>query len=95
MKNSKAKQNFKKQEIRTNRKGDKSWFFNNVLHREGGLPAIVYADGCKDWLVDGLYHRIDGPARTYTSGRRDFYINGEFLTEDEFNERVLEEHSYD
>jgi len=90
----KGKQNFKKNDIRTNRKGDKTWYRNNVVHREG-KPAIVYADGSKDWLIDGLYHNLAGPARTYPSGRCDYYINGEWLSEDEFNERVLEEHEYD
>lgn len=32
-----------------------------VTHRVDG-PALIYADGYQEWRVDGLLHRLDGPA---------------------------------
>lgn len=32
-----------------------------ILHRKGA-PAKIYKDGREEWLQDGLYHRLDGPA---------------------------------
>ena len=33
--------------------GDKYWWVNDKLHREGGLPAIEHANGDKYWYVNG------------------------------------------
>ena len=41
--------------IKYYKKGTKTY------HREDG-PAIQYADGSKEWCIDGKLHRIDGPA---------------------------------
>lgn len=32
-----------------------------VTHRVDG-PAIIYADGYKEWRINGTLHRLDGPA---------------------------------
>ena len=32
------------------------------LHRENDLPAIIYANGKKEWWVNGKQHRDAGPA---------------------------------
>ena len=53
--------------------GDKSYYLNGNLHREGG-PAIEYARGSKCWYKDGKRHREDGrPAVEHANGQR-FYI---------------------
>lgn len=40
------------------------------------------------WLYRSLkIHRQDGPAIEYTDGIKEWYINGERLTEQEFNSR--------
>jgi hypothetical protein len=57
------------------------------LHRLDG-PAVEYADGSKEWYVDGKLHRLDGPAIEYTDGHKAWYVNGEDMTEKEFNEYI-------
>ena len=57
------------------------------LHRLDG-PAIERADGTKYWCQNSLIHRTDGPAVEYADGEKRWYINGEVLTEAEFNQRV-------
>ena len=36
----------------------------------------------------GLLHRIHGPAIEWANGTRRWYLNGEYLTEREFHERI-------
>lgn len=38
------------------------------------VAAIVKAT--KQWILDGMYHRIDGPAIEYSDGTRHWYVNG-------------------
>ena len=38
--------------------GTELWYFNGQLHRDGGLPAIIYPDGRREFYVDGV--RIGG-----------------------------------
>jgi len=39
------------------------WFYSNdVLHRDGGLPAVISDDGSKHWYFYGTRHREGGPA---------------------------------
>tara|TARA_R110000803_G_scaffold5230_14_gene17398 strand:+ start:443 stop:733 length:291 start_codon:yes stop_codon:yes gene_type:complete len=90
----KSKSYYKPNEIRTNKAGDKTWFRNGVVHREG-LPAIIMVDGSKEWLENGDFHRVDEPARVFANGDKSWYLHGEKLTEAQFNERVFEASSYD
>ena len=59
----------------------------NQLHRDEG-PAIEWRNGTKSWFQYGIRHRTDGAAIEYSDGDKAWYINGEELTEDEFNQRV-------
>ena len=36
-----------------------------------------YSDGSIEWLLNGLYHRTDGPACEYSNGTKIWYLNGE------------------
>ena len=65
--------------------GDKSWYINGLRHREDG-PACEYINGIKEWYQNGRRHREDGPAYEYP-GIKQWFIEGEELTEDEFNQR--------
>ena len=67
--------------------GSKEWFINGLLHREDG-PAIEHIDGSKAWYQYGKIHREDGPAVEGVSGTKYWYINGEQLSEQEFNEMI-------
>ena len=48
---------------------------SKALHRTDG-PAIEFADGGKEWWVDGKRHRVDGPACEYAEGSKYWYVNG-------------------
>jgi hypothetical protein len=73
--------------------GVKHWVMNGVLHREDG-PAIEYhlacPDGVRKWSFNGEWHRIDGPAIEYANGRKEWWINGKKISEEEFNNRKLD-----
>jgi len=45
------------------------------LHREDG-PAIEWADGCKEWWIDGQRHRVDGPACEWSDGGKEWWYSG-------------------
>ena len=36
----------------------------------------VYKNGNKEWYLNGLYHREDGPAVEYANGDKFWYVNG-------------------
>jgi len=66
--------------------GHKEWYQNDKLHRLDG-PAIEWSDGDKFWYQNGKFHRLDGPAIEGIGGYKSWYIEGEELTEEEFNNR--------
>ena len=47
----------------------------------------VYNDKIK-WYLKGKLHREDGPAVEYNDGYKEWFIDGEQLTEEEFNARL-------
>lgn len=59
------------------------------LHREDG-PAIETSAG-KEWYVNGKLHREDGPAIEYNDGTKQWWLNGEQLTEAEHAKGLPEE----
>ena len=44
------------------------------IHRDND-PAII-SPSCKEWLQNGSYHRLDGPAIENIDGYKEYYING-------------------
>jgi hypothetical protein len=58
--------------------GDRSYFLNNVFHREDG-PAVEFANGDKYWFINGKCHREDGPAVIYSSGHKEWFLNGKYI----------------
>ncbi len=44
-------------------------------HREDG-PAVEWANGDKEWHVNGKLHREDGPAIEWADGTHYWYLNG-------------------
>jgi len=50
-------------------------------HRLNG-PAIEYANGNKEWWLNGQPHREDGPAVEYANGEKHWYLNGQRHRED-------------
>jgi hypothetical protein len=53
------------------------------LHNPHG-PAIVFADGEKEYYINGKLHNENGPAIVWANGDKWYYINGERLTEAKF-----------
>ena len=49
--------------------------------REDG-PAVEYADGHREWYLNGKRHREDGPAIASADGHREWYLNGKRHRED-------------
>ena len=43
---------------------------------------IEYADGSKEWRLNGKLHRTDGPAIEYADGSKEWYLNGKCHRED-------------
>jgi hypothetical protein len=44
-----------------------------------GFTGIAeWADGRKEWILNGNLHRVDGPAIEYANGRKQWFLNGEF-----------------
>ena len=56
-------------------------------HRVHG-PAIIYPGGEKRWYQHDRLHREDGPAVIYWDGIQRWLLNGKYLTEEQFNERI-------
>ena len=42
----------------------------------------VYANGSKEWFLNGNRHREDGPAIEYASGSKQWLLNGKYHRED-------------
>ena len=58
------------------------------LHRTLG-PAVILVDGGGQlWYQNGRRHRTDGPAVVDDNGYREWWLNGEHLTEREWDERI-------
>lgn len=51
-----------------------------IKHREDG-PAVEWADGNKEWWIDGKRHREDGPAVVSPNGYEAWCKNGRLLAE--------------
>ena len=50
---------------------------NGRIHRDGGLPAIVFYDGTQNWVLNGAMHRDGGlPAIIYPNGECQWWVNG-------------------
>jgi hypothetical protein len=48
----------------------------------------VYPNRDKYWYLNGKLHREDGPAIEYLNGTKEWWLNGEQLTEEEFNREM-------
>ena len=66
--------------------GVQHWYQNGVLHREDG-PAVIYTNGSLLWYRNGVLHRTDGAA-CILNGIRYWFLNGEEVSEEEFNRRI-------
>ena len=56
--------------------GNKRWYKNGLIHREGG-PAIIHRDGWECWSRNGQVHREDGPAIEWPGHEKAWWYNGQ------------------
>jgi len=71
------------QYITTLKNGTKYYFKDKaktIFHRIDG-PAVEWANGEKEWYVNGKRHRLDGPATEHADGYRAWFVNGVFIFE--------------
>lgn len=57
------------------------------LHCEGE-PAVEWADGRKEWHVNGKMHREDGAALILPNGGERYYLNDVKMSKEEFDEKI-------
>ena len=50
--------------------------------------TVKVYDTRTEWYQNGQLHRLDGPAIECSNGDKEWYLNDESLTEDEFNARM-------
>lgn len=67
--------------VKVHENGDKEWYLNGKLHREGG-PAIEWASGSKEWWINNKLHREDGPAIERANGSKFWWLNDQRHRED-------------
>lgn len=51
-----------------------------ILHRDDG-PAAVFDNGDKTWVINNLFHRLDGPAM-FNGDEITYYISDEKIGEE-------------
>ena len=49
-------------------------------------PTYTSLEGYKEWRKDGDFHRTDGPAREWANGEKEWWLDGENVSENEFNQ---------
>lgn len=72
------------QYIEIDEEGNKFYFKDKEMtnsHRIEG-PATEWADGGKEWYLNGKRHRLDGPAVEYVDGHKEWYVNDRRHRED-------------
>lgn len=57
------------------------WYKNEKCHRDYG-PSIT--NRYRVWAKKGRLHREDGPAVEYEDGRKEWWLNDEEYSEEEF-----------
>ena len=55
----------------------------DIIHNPYGA-AVICKSGYKAYWIEGKLHRLDGPAIILPNGEGYYYINGKYLTKEEF-----------
>jgi hypothetical protein len=58
------------------------WYKNGFIHRDGDKPAWIGADGTLIWCKNNKQHRTTGPAVIYSNKKKEYWINGNNITEE-------------
>jgi hypothetical protein len=78
----------KTKEFKSNIIQSKSLLLDDIPDDFTGI--VESSNGDKQWLVNGLPHRVEGPAIEYANGTKNWFLNGEFLDEEEWKIKRLE-----
>lgn len=60
--------------------GSKYWRCNQQYHRDNG-PAIISIGSHQSWLRHGMPYRLDGPARIWDNGKKEWWFNSNPVSE--------------
>lgn len=61
------------------------WFKNYLYHRDGDAPAWIHDNGTMLWYVEGMQHRIGGPAVVHKSGDQWWVDGKQYPNGDDYN----------
>lgn len=62
----------------------------NLLHRNNNKPSWFDSNGDINYNLNGVLHRIDGPAVIYGNVRESYYINGKWYNKEDYYEKLKE-----
>ena len=57
---------------------------NRKMYHNPYGSAIISKDGYKSYLINGKWHRIEGPAAILIDGTEQYWINNDLLTKEQF-----------
>lgn len=62
---------------------DCSWFENEngKVHNNDGPALFAHFIGSKEWIIEGITHREDGPAIIYSNGIQEWFLFGELFSD--------------
>lgn len=66
------------------------WYQDGLLHREDG-PAYTNNDNDKEWYIEGKYHRTDGPAIEWSDGFKEWWIDDNRYSQEEWFQQLTSE----
>ena len=68
--------------------GYTEWWYQGKLHNENG-PAITNKHGYEAYYINGIRHRIDGPAMIKTDDRgTEYWLYGKQISQEVFEKRT-------
>ena len=60
--------------------GVRYWFKQNEISRDNG-PAIILIGSHQSWLRHGMPYRLDGPARIWDNGNKEWWFDANPVSE--------------
>ncbi len=69
---------------------DSSFAFitNKQVHRDDDRPAIIFTDGCKEWLKEGKCHRETGPASIFANGTERYFLDDICISKEKWEDKI-------
>lgn len=68
--------------------GMQEWYKNGTLDRDNDKPSMVYPDGRQIWHKNGMRHRETGAAIVCPDSKKEYWMQGNRITEEEFLRRT-------